>query len=292
MRVTDAMRFDAVGGQLSRLSEKYMQTAQQASTGQKINAPSDDPVAAAELARLRANLSTTNSYRNSITLVRGDAQAAESALDAAGQVLQRAMELAMTGANGSTGPDEQKTLATEASQLVKQMVEIGNTKGAQGYLFGGAQLDSAAFDDSGNFLGNDAEHLVQVGPGDATSVNVSGARAFTSAGGRDVMQDLTSLATALENGDMATIRASLDTLQTSHGQVLSERAQAGLILSKLDLSDSLMDQSQTDTQARMSNISSVDAGQVYSKLTQLQSSLQQAVTVGKQLLDTSTLNRF
>ncbi len=292
MRVTDAMRFDSVSGQLSRLSEKYMQTAQQASTGKKLNAPSDDPVAAAEDARLRANLSTANSYRNSITLIRGDTQAAESALDAAGQVLQRALEIAMTGANGSTGPEEQKTLATEATQLVTQLIEIGNTKGAQGYLFGGTQLDSITFDTDGNFLGNDADHLVQVGPGDPTVVNVSGARAFTTAGGRDVIGDLKALATALDTGDVSTVRASLDNLQASHEQVLHERSHTGLVLSKLDLSDALMEQSQTDLQTRASNITSADAGQVYSKLTQLQSSLQQAVTVGKQLLDTSTLNRF
>ena len=47
MRVTETMRFDAVSTQLGRLSEKYMGAAQQASTGQRINAPSDYPVAAA-----------------------------------------------------------------------------------------------------------------------------------------------------------------------------------------------------------------------------------------------------
>jgi len=286
------MRFDAITTQLGRLSEKYMSTAQQASSGQRINAPSDDPVAAAESARLRASLSSTESFRGTITLVRGDAESAESSLDSAGQVLQRALEIAMTGANGSTGPDEQKTLATEANQLVAQMIEIANTKGAQGYLFGGSQLDSAAFDTSGTFLGNDVDHMVQTGPGQPTAVNVSGARAFTSAGGRDVIQDLKTLATALTDGDSDTIRASLENLQGSHDQILRERSRAGLVLSRLDLSDSLLAQSETDLQARASTVSAADTNEVYSRLTQLQSSIQQAVTVGKQLLDTSTVQRF
>ena len=286
------MRFDAVTTQLSRLSEKYMGAAQQASTGQRINAPSDDPVAAAEAARIRASLSTTDAFRGAITLVRGDAQTAESSLDAAGQVLQRALELAMTGANGSTGPDEQKALATEANQLVAQMVEIGNTKGAQGYLFGGTSLDTPAFDADGNFAGNDVDHILQIGPGQPTAVNVSGARAFTSAGGRDVIQDLKSLATALVNGDSDAVRTSLDDLKNSHEQVVRERSRAGLVLNRLDLSDSLLAQGQTDLQSRSSAITSADTNEVYSKLTQLQGSIQQAVSVGKQLLDTSTIQRF
>ncbi len=292
MRVTETMRFDAVTTQLSRLSEKYMSAAQQASSGQRINAPSDDPVAAAEAARIRASLSTTDSFREAITLVRGDAVTAESSLDAAGQVLQRALELAMTGANGSTGPDEQKALATEANQLVVQMVEIGNTKGAQGYLFGGTSLDSPAFDANGAFLGNDVDHVVQIGPGQPTAVNVSGARAFTAAGGRDVILDLKSLATALTNGDSDAVRTSLNDLQSSHEQVVRERSRAGLVLNRLDLSDSLLAQGQTDLQSRSSALTSADTNEVYSKLTQLQGSIQQAVSVGKQLLDTSTIQRF
>ena len=224
--------------------------------------------------------------------MRGDAETAESSLDAAGQVLQRALELAMTGANGSTGPDEQKALATEANQLVVQMVEIGNTKGAQGYLFGGTSLDSPAFDADGNFVGNDVDHIVQIGPGQPTAVNVSGARAFTAEGGRDVIQDLKSLATALANGDSDAVRTSLDDLQNSHEQVVRERSRAGLVLNRLDLSDSLLAQGQTDLQSRSSAITSADTNEVYSKLTQLQGSIQQAVSVGKQLLDTSTIQRF
>jgi flagellar hook-associated protein 3 FlgL len=281
-----------VTSQLGKLSEQYVDTAQQASSGQRINAPSDDPVSAAENARIRASLSSTNSFRSNITAVRSDAAMAESSLDSAGQVLQRAMELAMTGANGSTGPDEQKALATEADQLVVQMVEIGNAKGAQGYLFGGTQLDTAAFNTDGTFAGNDADHLVQIGPGQPVAVNVSGARAFTSAGGRDVIQDLKSLANALTNGDIDTVKASLESLQSSHEQVVRERSRAGLVLNRLDLSDTLLEQGQTDLQTRASTITAADTNAVYSKLTQLQSSIQQAVTVGKQLLDTSTVQRF
>jgi len=292
MRITETMRFDTVSGQLGRLSDKYMATAKEASTGKRINAPSDDPVAAAEAARLRANLSSTEGYRKAITLVRGDAQTAEASLDSAGQVLQRAMELAMSAANGSTGPDEQRTLATEANQLVVQMIEIGNTKGAQGFLFGGSKLDGAAFDTDGTFLGDDVDHIVEIGPGQTAAVNVSGARAFTSAGGRNVMDDLKTLAEALTNSDITNIRASLDNLQSSHDQVLQERAHAGLVLNRLDLSDALLEQGETNIQSRASVVTSADAGQTYSQLTQLQSSIQQAVTVGKQLLDTSTVQRF
>ena len=49
-------------------------------TGLRIDRPSKDPTGAAELARLRASLSSNAAHKEAINLVRGDAELAESAL--------------------------------------------------------------------------------------------------------------------------------------------------------------------------------------------------------------------
>lgn len=289
MRVTESMKFDTAAAQLGKLREQYMQTSQQASSGQRLTAPSDDPIAAAAAARLQASQSQTDSYRKTIATVRSDAEMAESSLDSAGQLLQQALESAMSGANGTATAEQRQDMATSVNQVVAQMIAIGNTKGAQGYLFAGTQLNSAPFDADGNFVGNDGTHTVSVDNGQPMVVNASGARAFTSAGGRDVIQDLKDLATALTNNDTDTVRASLDTLQSDHTQVVTERARAGIVMDRLDLSDSFLQQQQVDLASRQTTLTAADPSVVFSKLTQLQSAIQQTVAVDQQLLQTATL---
>ncbi len=292
MRVTESLRFDIVSRQTARLRSQHAEASMQAVSGQRINAPSDDPVAAAEAARLRASKAQTSSYQKTVAIVRGDAEMAEASLEQAGNVLQRARELAMAGANGANGPEQIAAFASEASQLVTQMVEIANAKGSQGYLFAGTRTDTAAFDVNGVFQGNDESHTVQTGAGTPITVNVSGERAFTATGGTDVISTLKNLFTALSANDQTAIRTTLTGIDDSHKQILRERSQAGLILNRLDLSDTILSQTEIDIARRDSDVTSADTPEVFSRLTRLEGAIDTAVTVGKRLLDIGNLQRF
>ncbi len=289
MRVTESLKFATVTSQLGQLREQYMRASQQATSGKRVNAPSDDPVAAAEDARIQASLSQTEAYRKTITSAQGNAQLAESSLDSAGQLMQSALEIAMSGANGSNSPDQLQTLATEANQLVDQMISVGNTKGSQGYLFGGTRTDSSPFDSSGNFMGNDGGQQVKIDGGPPATVTVSGANAFANVNGRNVIQDMKDLASALSSGDSNAVRATLGNLQSSHGQIVQERANAGLILDRLTLTDSFLEQTNVDLTARSSALTDADTTTALSNLSQLQATIQQAVAVDQKLLQMTTV---
>ena len=289
MRVTESLKYATVTSQLGQLREQYMQASQQSSSGKRVNAPSDDPIAAAENARVQASLSQTDAYRKAISAVQGDAQMAESSLDSAGQVLQRALELATSGANGASGEANLKSLGIEANQLVDQMISIGNTKGSQGYLFGGTRTNVAPFDAGGTFVGNDKSQQVTLDGGPPMTVTVSGANAFANVNGRNVIQDLKDLASALSSGDSNAVRATLDGLQSSHSQVVQERANAGLISDRLTMTDSFLTQTQFDLTARSSSLTDADATATLSSLSQLGTTIQQAVAVDQKLLQLSTV---
>jgi flagellar hook-associated protein 3 FlgL len=290
MRVTESLKFSTVTNQLASLREQYLQTAQQSSSGQRVNSPSDDPIAAAANARVQASISETEAYRKTISFVRGNAELAESSLDSAGQIIQRALELAMSGSNGAVSADQMQALATEAQQLVTQMTAVGNTKGSQGYIFGGTSLDTAPFEPDGTFVGNDADHTVQVDAGQAIAVNASGALAFTVLGGQDVIQNLKGLAGALTNGDTSAIQATLSGLQSAHSQLVQERGRAGLIVDRLTMTDSFLSQQSADMQSTASALTEIDPNAVFSKLTQLETTLQQSVAVSQRLLQTTSLS--
>jgi len=292
MRVTELGRFDLISQRLSNLRSQHQDAAKQATTGQRINAPSDDPTAAAEAARLRAGISQARSSQRTIDLVKGDVQMAESSLAEAGDVMQRALEIAMLGGNEANGTDQRKSLSIEAGELVSQLVEIGNTKGSQGYLFSGTALDQPAFAADGTFQGNDAEHQVDTGAGTPLAVNVSGARAFTAVGGTDAVAALQALTAALATDDPAAVRSSLGNLQAAHKQIVQERSHAGLIINRIELGENILTDAHVLLTDRDRQVTGAKADEVYSKLVQLEGAINDSVTVGKRLLDLSSLQRF
>jgi flagellar hook-associated protein 3 FlgL len=291
MRVTDGMRYADVQRNLSRLQSQNSDAARQASTGLRIANPSDDPIAAAELARVSASIDSATAHRSVIQTVRGDADLAESTLAQAGELMAHARELAMQGANDSLNADDRKNLATEARDVRTQMLQLANARGSKGYLFSGSKTDTPAFDSNGVFQGDDATHSVDIGGSSPTNVNASGARAFTAVGGRDVFADLANLASALGNNDRAGTAAALDAVDASQKQIVGERAQIGLVVSKLDTTDGTLAQLGVDLNKRASDVASADPFEAYSRMTTLGQSLERAVSVSRQVLDLTSFWR-
>jgi flagellar hook-associated protein 3 FlgL len=288
MRVTDGMRYADVQRNLARLQSENADASQQATTGLRIGKPSDDPIGAAELARLQASMGNASSHRDTIKAVRGDAELAESTLAQATEIMTRAKEIAMQGANDSLSADDRKALATEAQNLKSGLLQLANTRGSKGYLFAGSQTDQSAFDVNGAFQGDDVEQTVDVGSSTPTAVSASGAKAFTIAGGRDVFADLDALASALASNDRAGIATSLDQVDASQKQITTERARNGLIVGKLDSTDSVLDQLGVDLGKRQADVGAADPFEAYSRMTVLGQSLQRAVQVSRQILDTTS----
>lgn len=288
MRITDGLRYQTVQRNLTRIQADAADASRQASTGQRLGQPSDDPIAAAELSRVRASLSTAAAQRDAITMVRGDAELAESTLAEAGELMKRLREMAMQGSNGSLSAEDRTALATEARGIKAEMLRLGNTRGSRGYLFAGAKTDAPAFDTNGNFQGDDESHLVDIGATTPTAVNASGAQAFTAAGGRDIFDDLDALTSALDANDPAATAQSLDALDAAERQVLKERARVGLVVSKLDTSEGVLEQLDTDLQKRGGDLGSADPFEAYSRMTVLGQSLERAVAVSRQMLEAAS----
>ena len=292
MRVTQQMRYDSVGNNLSQLTSRQAAAAQQAQTGLRVNLPSDDPVAASELARLSASQSQNTARRSTITSVRGDAELAESSLQQASDLLVTAKEIAVQGGNGTLGASERATLALQIKDIRDQLIGVSNTKGTVGYLFAGSATQTKPFETDGTFNGNDDAHVVDIGNSTPSSVNASGAKAFTVAGGRDVFADLDDLYTALNSNDTAAITSSLDRLDSSRSQVNNAQANIGLTINKLDASDSVLSAFDLQSSKRADEIASADPAKAYSTLVALNNSLQQSITVSRQILDLAAFKQF
>jgi flagellar hook-associated protein 3 FlgL len=292
MRVTEQMRYDSVTNNLSQLSSRQAKAAQEAQTGVRVNLPSDDPIAAAQLARLSASQSQVTARRNTITSVRGDAELAESSLQQAADLMAAAKDLAVQGGNGSLGDGERATLAAQVKDIRDQLIGVANTRGTSGYLFAGSATETRPFSTAGAFSGNDDAHVVDIGNSTPSAVNASGAKAFTAAGGRDVFAALDALYTALQSNDSAAIGASLEALDGSRTQITNAQAAVGITLNKLDASDSVQSALDLQNSKSAADLGSADPAKAYSTLMQLNNALQQSVAVSKSILDLAAFKQF
>jgi flagellar hook-associated protein 3 FlgL len=282
------MNYQWMAANTSRLQSSQQEALQQASTGRRVNAPSDDPTAAAEFLRQKARLDQTGRYRKGIEYAQSDLELAEGALDEAGTIMQRVREITVQGSNGSITDSERSALAVELEGLRSSMLGLANTRGSKGSIFAGSQTDADAFDSGGVFQGDDAENHIALGSGLTVQTNASGAQAFTAAGGRDIFADLATLHDALLAKDDATVRASLETIDAGHKQLLSSQASVGVILDRLDTSNGVLEQAELTLQTSSEATVAVEAHKAYSRLVSLGQALETSLTVTRQILDTSS----
>jgi flagellar hook-associated protein 3 FlgL len=292
MRITDGMRDAEVRRSLSSLSARHAEASRRALTGRAVNSPSSDPVAAAELARNRITKAAADAGQDALTRSRGDLELAEGVLAEAGDLFHQAREIAMQGANGSLDASQRATLAKQVGQLKEHLVAIANTKGANGYVFAGSKTDTVPFSAAGAFSGDDVDHVVDLGSGTPTAVGASGARAFTSAGGRDVFADLDALAAALNANDASATSATLSGLDAAREQLMSVQAESGLRMARLDTSEAVMDRMSLALAQRDDAVAGADPYEAYTDMVSLSQSLEQAVAVARKVLDLGSLFRF
>ena len=291
MRIADTTRQANVLRTIQDLRTRQADAQERALTGRQVNKPSDDPAAAAELARIRASAAQADTQLKAASTARGDLELAEGVLAQAGDLFQQAHDIAMQGANGSMDAGARAALANQVQGLKDMLVGLANTQGAAGYLFGGSKTTTAPFAASGAFSGDATDHVVDLGGAAPTSVSASGADAFTAAGGRDVFADLDSLITALNANSQSGVQATLDNLDASRKQITTVRALAGIKMDRLQTTEDILSQAKLALAEREETTAGADPYKAYSDLVTLGQSLEQAVGVAKKVLELGDLFR-
>ncbi len=186
MRITNNMlvnnMMNNIGNNLVRM-DKYQN---QLSTGKKIAVPSDDPVVAARALKLRTDVAEVDQYKRNSKDAQSWMDITESTLANIGDVLQRARELTVQGANGSNTTQDTQKIAEEVKQLRAQLIHLGNTTYAGRYIFSGYKTNTKLIDEAtGEYYidVNNSENIkYEIGIGDDININVPGGDLFSNGG--------------------------------------------------------------------------------------------------------------
>lgn len=290
MRVTDNARLLGVLRNNALSTSRLTSASRRASAGARVTKPSDDPVAYTTSLRRGSTLANMASRTRTARSAADELTIAEGALDSATELLGQAKSLAVQGANETLSATDRNALALQVTGLREQLLELANTRGSGGFVFAGTRTDTPPFDAAGAFAGNDGVMRVPVSDGVTPRMNVSGAKAFTAAGGSDVFAELSALATALSANDLVGIRGAIGTVQKGYDQIVAVQVDAGLSIERLRSSADVIDQaSLAVTQARTRDVGADDLAGLATELSAAGSAYSQSLTVTKMLLSLPSL---
>jgi flagellar hook-associated protein 3 FlgL len=283
MRISDSAVFDNVKRQVNKAREGVLTAQEQASTGMRVNKPSDDPVAAAQARREASRKALADAGKSATEQAQGQLEATDSALNDVFEALTSARSLAVQGASSTMGPENRTAAANEVRKIREQMVALGNTNINGRYVFAGYRDQSPAFDPSGAFVGDTATKEVQALPGLKVAASISGQAVFGSNTSDDLLGSLDALASALESNDIDAVQATIKGLNINQERVLNVRSQVGAMIDSVQVANSIADQQSYRSQLEIGRLVQVDEITAATNFIQAKGALDAALTIAQQI---------
>lgn len=206
------VRFDRQVSLMADIAGRLQRTQGQIATGQRLVRASDDPVAAARVARVDRQTQMIAAWRANGTLAMLAAEQADAALQGMTEAFHRARELVVLGASGTLSPADRQTLAVEMDGLA---ASVGNL--------------AMARDASGQPIFPDGPLLYPLAA--AIQLPAAPARTELSVGGRSLAQLLADAAQNIRNNAAPAAFADLD---AGDAQLGSVRAHQGVRMTEID----------------------------------------------------------
>lgn len=274
MRITNNMLINNmvryIGNNLTRMDKYQGQLA----SGKKIQVPSDDPVVAARALKLRTDVAEIEQYKRNLKDAQSWLDITEDTLAKIGDVLQRARELTVQGANGTNTTEDTQKMNAEVKQLRAQLIQLGNSTYAGRYLFSGYKTDQMLLNDDGTFAINVSTNMenikYEIGIGDDININVAGGDLFNNGGDAvfpalpaapvtgTLISDMDQLITLFNAGDHAAIGDMLANIDDDINNVLRIRADVGARLNRLELTSNRLENDTINFTKLMSENENVD----------------------------------
>lgn len=282
---------DANQKTLARLANYQLQLA----TNKKLNQVSDDPVAAKQSLRYRAEGMQVQKHLDNIDKATSFMSATDQSVGEMTQLLDEAKSLAVQGANGSQDATSRKTLAGSIDSLLSRMVDLANTVHDGRFLFGGtATVQTAppfarnATDTGVDYTGNLDTFSVKIGPTSDVQVNTDGFSLFK--GQEDVFQVLYQLRDALNQNDPATVNDLITDVDAAFQQVNGIQGSMGGRIQRLDLARSQLENTKVYLGDLVSQAEDADMAEVITQMNMTQTALEAGLQSGAKVLQTSLLD--
>jgi len=292
MRITNNMMVQRVLRNITDTAERLTEYHGHLSSGRRLEVPSDDPVGVGTALRLRTGIQEVSRYQANVDDGIGWEENTDAALAHAVDILQRARELAVAGANDTLSSASRDALAKEVDQLLEQLVQLGNTTHNGRYIFAGFQTMSPAFTLQAGpprqvvYNGDGGQMYREISPGVTISLNLPGNAVFGT-----VFDTLINLADDLRNGNTTAVgSARLGELDVAIDRILAYRSEVGAKINRLELSRNRLQDAEVNLGRLLSKTEDADIARTIIKLKTEESAYQVGLAAGARIIQPTLLD--
>jgi flagellar hook-associated protein 3 FlgL len=252
----------------------------QLSTGLRVNMPSDDPGAAAQVVLNHDQSSQVDSYEQSLTSIQGQLQTADSTLSSVVTSLQRAISLGVQGGNGTLSDADRAAIGEELQGVQSQLISLANASYQGKYIFSGTlQTQPYVVDPttaSGvSYAGNTGTNKVAIGQSYPLQVNLPGSQLFNapSADMFQAMADLIKAVTSNSGTDTAVTE-----LRNAFDYVTAQRTFYGNALNQSETQTNFLNEEKVQLSSQENALVGADEAKVASNLVNTENARNAALT--------------
>ncbi len=305
-RITNRMVKNATLRNIQQNLRAMNRLQEDLSSGKVIRKPSDDPIKVSRIMSFTTSLSKNAQYRRNINSATSWLEVTEDALHGVNEVLQRARELAIAGANGAMPPAAREAIASEVDELTGVLVQLGNTSYEGRQVFGGFQTTTPPFVRADvvagavTYGGDDGAINWEVAPGVTIQGNINGGALFdidllgppTSPAPwePDIFAHMNQLTEALNNGDMQLIDESIGNMAGAIDHVLDKRAALGAIVNGLELTLANNEAENINFTGMRSELEDVDFAEAIMHFTSLENVYRASLSAGARVMQPTLLD--
>ena len=187
LRITQNISINKALANIRRNAMRLNSIRNNLSTGRRVNKPSDDPSAFLRMLPIINNKADLVRFQENALSAQNILNTASSAFEDAVQIMSRAKELAVQGANGTLDATDRRNLASTTNQLLREMLSIANSRFGDRFLFSGAATATSPFEltetSSTTFVeykGDDKGVSIEIAPGSEIEISTPGKKLFLS----------------------------------------------------------------------------------------------------------------
>jgi flagellar hook-associated protein 3 FlgL len=255
------------------------------SLGKKLAKPSDNPAGLATTMQLRSQARQDERYLSTIQAATDRLQTADSALQNVSTMINRAKQLLVNAANGSLDDTARESIASELDVLNRSAIDAYNTTYQDRPVFGGSVQGAVAIDDSGSYIGNDADLVARISRSVTLRVDVKGSDA-----GADALPDLLAKAAEDVRSGSSDITDDEDQLDALLNKVVTVLGDVGARGAQLEATKTRITSEQVDLSSRISSIEDADLASTIMQLSSAQVAYQAALGSASKIMQTSLMD--
>jgi len=270
--------------------DAFETTSSQIASGQAITKPSDNPAGTVQVMSYNAELTRLGQYQTNANDGLAWLGSAQNTLGSIATGLQKVQQLVQQGATSTTDAAGRAAIADQIDTIKSTLLNDANTSYLGRPIFGGTTGGTAAYDATGNYVGDNGAVTRTVAAGTTVQVNVLGTTAFGS-GASSIFSVLTQISAdlrsanptntaALGTTDLTAVQQSLTTLQDAQATV-------GSNYNEVQSLQSLAQSRQTTVTTAKSAVSDLDIAKAEIALSTQQLTYQAALQATSKVLSLS-----